>query len=382
MQCSICSSLNSHTFTRFSNLKRVTSDAKPWPEGGKLAICCQCGTVQKKVDKIWLDEIALIYNNYEVYHQSAGIEQAIFTKDGKPSKRSQVLTQFLYETRLLSQQKGAILDYGSGNGEFLQSFSKIFPQYDLFGLDLSTRYQSKLESIPGFQKLYHPQSQLEKKFDLVVLSHTLEHLLKPVETLTTIRSYLKPGGGLFIQVPNVKESPFDILIADHLFHFSPESLYNVLYLAGFTVICLRTDVVAKEISLFAVPNLQKSNSRMDINWQEIKLLINQYIKANFQFIADTEQMQRQGEFAIFGTSISATWLYSYFSNVSFFLDEDPSRIGKTHFNKPIYFPKEIYGKTIPISIPLPTAIAEQIISRHFQRQEEFIVPRAIAATNQ
>jgi 2-polyprenyl-3-methyl-5-hydroxy-6-metoxy-1,4-benzoquinol methylase len=379
VQCLICSSLDLHAFAKFTGLKRVTSDAKPWPAGGNLAICRHCGTVQKHADKIWLKEIAAIYSNYEIYHQSQGEEQAVFTYDGKPSKRSEVLMQFLHETKLLSKQKKSVLDYGCGNGEFLHSFSKLYPKDDLFGFDLSNQYQPQLERIPGFKVLYHPQSPPEQKFDLVILSHTLEHLLDPIGTLTTIRGYLKQGGGLFIQVPNIKESPFDILIADHLLHFSPENLCNILTTAGFTVVRCKTNIVAKEISLFAVPNTGAANEPlMAIDWQKLRHVIDQYIAADFQFIADTERMQSLGEFGIFGTSIGATWLYGYFADVSFFLDEDPHRIGKTHFNKPIYFPQKVYGKNIPISIPLPRAIAEQIISRHFQHLNGFIIPKSIS----
>lgn len=376
MGCPICSSLKLHSFDIFSSLKRVTSDAKTWPAGGELLLCNTCGLVQKAINNKLLEEIKLIYSNYEIYHQSEGQEQAVFNPTGSPQKRSEVIANFIYESQFFHNDKKCVLDYGCGNGEFLNAFGKIYPDFSLHGLDLSNKYKLQLESIPNFTALYNPESLLEKKFDFIALIHTLEHLTNPVDTLRLIRSYLKPEGHIFVQVPNVQETPFDILIADHLWHFSPKSLTNILIQAGFTIIAVNTKIVSKEISICAVPNFDALHNAPNLDdSKDIKRLIHQYIEFNLKLIADTEQIQKQGEFGIFGTSISATWLYNYFNNVDFFIDEDPNRIGKLHFNKPIYSPQSMYGKKTPIAIPLPPSIASQIIARHFEYNGVFLTPR-------
>lgn len=42
----------------------------------------------------------------------------------------------------------------------------------------------------------------DKKFDLLILGHVLEHVEHPVEVLTNLKKYLKPDGKIICSVPN------------------------------------------------------------------------------------------------------------------------------------------------------------------------------------
>jgi len=82
-------------------------------------------------------------------------------------------------------------------------------------------------------------------FDIVTLWHTLEHLTTPLETLREIRRILKPEGLLFIEVPNINflENYFfrffgitkHLFFMEHLVHFSPKTLKNIVRKAGFII---------------------------------------------------------------------------------------------------------------------------------------------------
>jgi len=41
--------------------------------------------VQKLIDETWKMEIKSIYENYRIYHQSGGVEQATFDQDQGPA---------------------------------------------------------------------------------------------------------------------------------------------------------------------------------------------------------------------------------------------------------------------------------------------------------
>ncbi len=378
MNCIFCSSSNVNAFTEFPNIKRVTSDAKPWAKGGKLVVCNDCKLIQKVVDNILLEEIESIYKNYEVYHQSEGEEQAVFNKEGVAQKRSQAIIDFILKSKAIEKKydQGSVLDFGCGNGEFLKTISSYLPKCELFGSDLSDKYKSELESIPNFKELYSSQNKPERKFDLITLIHTLEHLINPFETLSFIRKSLKENGVLFIQVPNVIENPFDILIADHITHLMPDNLLYILSKAGFDMIDIKTDIVSKEISVIATPgtgNVTIKNAKTDLNF--VTKLLNEHFQFINQIIKNAKKLKSNGEFGIFGTSISATWLYNYCPEVKFFLDEDPNRVGKTLFDKPIYSPTEMYDSDIPIIFPMSQKIAKSIIDRHFIYKNEFIIPK-------
>lgn len=79
------------------------------------------------------------------------------------------------------------------------------------------------------------------KYDLILLIHVLEHLPDPGESLKRIKSWLSPGGMIYLRVPNVESrfvrrsrvnfighfKPFE-----HLYYFSSETMKLLLEKAG------------------------------------------------------------------------------------------------------------------------------------------------------
>ena len=80
-----------------------------------------------------------------------------------------------------------------------------------------------------------------QSFDAVTIFDVLEHVDDPVGDLRKARSILKPGGLVFVKVPNIDALQFRVLgrwwywldIPRHLMHFSPRSLHRALQEAGF-----------------------------------------------------------------------------------------------------------------------------------------------------
>jgi 2-polyprenyl-3-methyl-5-hydroxy-6-metoxy-1,4-benzoquinol methylase len=55
-------------------------------------------------------------------------------------------------------------------------------------------------------KVFHgtlDEYETDQRFDMVFMSHVIEHVLDPVATIEKIASLLKPGGVLYIETPNV-----------------------------------------------------------------------------------------------------------------------------------------------------------------------------------
>ena len=219
--CRICGASTPTEISEFGQLPRVTSDCKPFPSGGRIAVCGTCGGVQKPENRRWLDEIDSIYREYEIYFQSGGVEQAVFEPvGGVPRQRSVALLERVAHLKKLSS-RGSVLDVGCGRGAMLAAFGAIRPQWRLYGHELSPRDAESLYGIPGFKKLYSgPLNQLQSQFDLITLIHSLEHFTNPLDGLVDIRKKLSPAGTLLIEVPNAEVSPFDLIVADHATHFS------------------------------------------------------------------------------------------------------------------------------------------------------------------
>ena len=86
----------------------------------------------------------------------------------------------------------------------------------------------------------------EQSFDLITLTHVIEHLPDPLGTLTEIARVLKPGGKLFIRTPNAESLPALIFGKpwfsdhDHLFFFGNRSLTHLLQKCNFRVVGLKS----------------------------------------------------------------------------------------------------------------------------------------------
>ena len=73
-------------------------------------------------------------------------------------------------------------------------------------------------------------------------------MIGPVEVLSTLRRKITEAGAVFVQVVNCRENPYDIIVADHLLHFTEHSLAFAGRRAGFKTIAASDRVIRKELS--------------------------------------------------------------------------------------------------------------------------------------
>jgi len=371
--CQICGEQGLELQRGFTALPRVTSDCKPWPAGGSLAVCLHCGGIQKLPDSQWQDEIRQIYGDYEIYHLSDGAEQVVFTtSSGEASPRSRVLVDFVTSSIRLPA-KGRLIDIGCGNGAALAGFSKSLPQWELYGNELSDRVLEDLRKIPNFVALYATSDvkTIPGRYDLVSMIHSLEHMPSPLSTLAAAARLLESQGALFIEVPDIETSPFDLLVADHLCHFSLATLRYLASRAGLSATTATTSVLGKEITYLGhaghdalpppAPEEGRRVARATLSW--------------LQSVMDRARaLSDQGKFGIFGTSISGMWLYGALGGrVDFFVDEDPSRIGRHYDGKPIFSPQDApVGATV--YVPLTPTVSNKVVARLDGLSARFVAP--------
>src|SRR5204863_8080442 len=146
-------------------------------------------------------------------------------------------------------QHGSVLDVGCGSGATLRGFSER-GGWRTFGLEINDRDLPVLRGIPGFESLYTcPARELPRQFDAITMVHSLEHFPDPVEILRDLRPKLAPGGRLFVQVPNAAANPIDLVVADHMSHFTPATLTRLTTRAGYAEESVATLWIVKELSM-------------------------------------------------------------------------------------------------------------------------------------
>ncbi len=377
--CGVCDFDSLVPISGYDTLPRVTSDAKPWPSGGSLAVCANCGGVQKPLTGSFQREIADIYASYEIYHQADGAEQPIFDLSGtNAAPRSEKLLAALGGIVSLPDT-GSMLDFGCGPGGALGSFAKSYPEWQLNGAELSTATLGRLKQIQGFKSLYTcAVKDIPARFDLITLIHSLEHVLAPVETLNDLRGRLTPGGHVFVQVPDCARNPYDLVIADHLLHFTLDTLHRAGERAGFGTAFSSDSLLVKELSWLGADG-GAASSRSIEPAAELERVQGFVEWLHDQIAAADRLALTGGPFGIFGTSISATWLYTALANrVDFFVDEDRQRIGKTHMGLPILAPSEVPNGA-DVFVPLIPEVASAVVRRLGSLGVKFRVPQPIRA---
>lgn len=367
-RCVICKSGLIEDSPGYSSLLRVTSDSKLWKTGGHIGICQTCGVVQKRYDDSFSADADKIYQDYEIYFQGRGAEQKIF-KNGIGLPRSEVLVEYLLthidDNRV--DQQTSWLDLGCGSGHLLRTLASRSLNIQLYGADISEKSRKLIEGIDGVLGYYgNGLEGIDKQFNVLSLSHVLEHVESPVSFLVSVKNHITPDGYLIVAVPNWTKNPFDLLVADHSFHFMANDLSRVVEAAGFDILAMSEDYIPKELILIA----KKSNrAQHAYNLHNIKcanqnsIMLNKVILWLNSLVLWARENCRESNVGVFGTAIAATWLDGVCQSAfSFFSDEDEDRSDSQYLNRIVYQPKDT-----PISskilVPLPSFIADLLCSR-------------------
>ena len=375
-RCSICGTAALEEVVEYRGLRRVTSDCRPWPQGGRIGVCHACGAVQKPADDAFLAEIDEIYRSYTIYHQAAGAEQAVFEQSsGLPASRSvKLLDTFRKHANLKST--GRMLDVGCGNGATIRAFGQVAPGWTKAGTEFDDKYRGDVESIPHTEPLHvGPIEDVPGSFDVITMVHVLEHIVDPVAVLETLRGKIAPGGLLLIEVPHHPANPFELLIADHRTHFTADSMTRALAAAGFEIASVAEDWIPKELSVVARPASGRVTPPPAVDAGAARARIAASISWLRQTAQELQDLSPLGRIGLFGTSIAGTWLASEADErVAFFVDEDPARTGRVYLGRPVHAPADVPPGS-RVFVGLPPFVAAGICTRLARTGVEFIPPR-------
>ncbi len=163
----------------------------------------------------------------------------------------------LYDVRTM-------LDIGCAEGTLLKLMRQRFPDLVCYGLEPNGPFAEYARQSSGAASVWSSSFQeffesADQQFDLVTLTHVLEHFAQPVAMLRKIRQMLTRHGLLYVEVPNIMH-PESVGLGQihlaHLMYFHPLSLRNALRAAGFHVLeFLQDGLPAKTKSMAAIATL-------------------------------------------------------------------------------------------------------------------------------
>jgi SAM-dependent methyltransferase len=149
---------------------------------------------------------------------------------------------------------GRMLELGCGRGELLKG--ALNRGWSVYGVEMTEDYArvARSHGVEIEEAAIENCKSLDQTYDVILLAAVLEHLYDPMKTLERIRNALRPGGLLFIDVPN--ESSLTMRIGNlymrargrdwvinlsptfspfHVVGFSPTSLRHALRSVGFSI---------------------------------------------------------------------------------------------------------------------------------------------------
>ena len=145
-------------------------------------------------------------------------------------------------------RRGRLLDVGCATGYFLEAARRA--GFSVAGIEHSGWAVEEANRLFGVNARAGELSDLigrDERYDGVTMWHVLEHTRDPKESLHAVKTLLKKGGVVFIELPNylsvdarregVAWSGWDVPY--HLWHFTPASLSRLLTLCGFRVLRIK-----------------------------------------------------------------------------------------------------------------------------------------------
>ena len=237
LTCLICNQYN------FEIISKTDRYGFYYPTG----ICKNCGNVQQTEyfnDKI----LKLFYTKYynKIYFNFNNIEERFKSQYKLASNKYEFLFKNIKNLKK-NIKDFKILEIGCGPGGILKFFKE--KGFDVTGIDYDQRHLNygKLKNLNLINKF---NENLNKEFDLIIISHVLEHMKNPKNEIKKIKKkFTKKETLIYIEVPSIHSIPTmydsDILkylhIA-HCYHFSLNSFKNFCNLNGLKILKLNSKI--------------------------------------------------------------------------------------------------------------------------------------------
>lgn len=180
----------------------------------KLSIgtCPTCNIIQ--IDHSLLDKNKLNTYYSIVYRSKAKLGLDSGNEYDKKYFTARATAQVKLIKKFLKNDIKNVFEFGSGYGYVLSEVSKCFPDAKLF----TNEVDETITPLCKFKK-YEPNLQ----YDLIILSHVLEHLDYPQRYLHDIVQKLNREGILFIEVPSETKN-----LANSKIHMEPHITFFTL----------------------------------------------------------------------------------------------------------------------------------------------------------
>ncbi len=222
--CQLCGSTQHETVSDFDR------HDKPL----KTVICMGCGIITNEPIPTDAELAAFYRTDYRKDYKGAA--EPRMRQVWRNFRR---LEKHLTDNRDIYEGHRKCLDLGSGSGEFMFLAGKL--GIGCTGVEPNVDYSAYCRDKLGLNVMTQTLEEArfaDGSYDLIRLSHVLEHMRQPVRSLKLLHRWLSDDGVLYIEVPDI-ERDAELKMRGHIFHFghifnfNPVTLRLAAGMAGF-----------------------------------------------------------------------------------------------------------------------------------------------------
>lgn len=312
-------------------------------------LCRSCSHVQTPP----LEDIESYYDTGYNFQLSNADEDDIYTADLSGAKVYRSEHQASCVEKKQELRPGLrVLDYGCGKARTLELLKRANPEINPFTFDVSDIYTELWSRFvpPSNQSVYTVRDDWAGTMDLVLSFFALEHTADPQGFVRDLARLVRPGGGVHVVIPNMYRNISDLVVIDHVQHFSAASLERLFADAGYSNIRIdeethRAAFIVNASFDPAIPRAlpQSDPDRLVSNMNGARSIARQWADIA-ERIGAFEAAHPTAKSVIYGSGVYGMFIASTLgdlSRVAAFLDMNPFRQGRRLLGIPILAPDSV-----------------------------------------
>lgn len=310
---------------------------------------------------------------YDILVESEDEDQIYEVVAGKPVFRTAHQVAVL-QSKLALRAGTRLLDYGCAKSSTYRALAQVRPDLELHLFDVSDRYVPFWEAFLAADRwsTYEPRREWSEYFDVITSFFAFEHIPDPVASLRNVASLLRPDGSFYCIVPNVLTNVADLVVVDHVNHFTHTSILKMFSNAGFGRVDIDDTghkgafvIVAKKtpdgvsssiVDAPPVAALLDEAGRLGEFWSTAALRVRQFERT----------LREDDVLAIYGAGFYGAFLASALERperIMCFIDQNPHLQGRIVNRRPVVHPSSLPDAITTLIVGLNPANARTIIAQ-------------------
>lgn len=193
----------------------------------RTVLCRRCGLIQSN-PRMSEASLRLFYGSDEYRRLYDGDDFVSAVERNFEDGRGEIVLAGVAGVRPLAEID-AVLEFGAGGGWNLLPFVRA--GVSAVGYDYSPQLV-ELGRSKGIDLRVGGLEDVEGSYDVIVLNHVVEHFTDVPAGLRTLASHLRPGGFLWVEVPDMDNFHLGQLQSAHTYYFTMQTLAHAASLAG------------------------------------------------------------------------------------------------------------------------------------------------------